>query len=480
MYNELLLRRKSLLLIHSLVSIVSATLALGYQTSILKLARGHVILRIRGGRLCKQTLLSDHELSSSINHAMLRSIAKSRLRCNSQVTSSYGRCSLWTSSTALGHDNLKSAFDATFTKSTHAKHRSRPRLGVLCVSRTFPDLQELRRYLADNVPSLDNTIGVLTAPVEGQNALSILLASDQDAETRTFFSTTRGRNDKSVGRWQSPEDRLVEKEEAKEQQDTGWEAFIGASKSAVVNARDITTGLEDIDPEALFMLTDHQPQHILQSLDGTFPNATKFGILGSHTPFVTGRPTTLFYNDKILSHGAVGLAFTRPIQRAALVYPPTEAISDILTVTSANGNMVHSLNDHAAASVLLQSVREKSKDVLYYLGVVDANGDHSRLHQVTAGDPARGIIGLEQSSSGVNKGDRVQILKIIHSSNASSNPDFDTISLHCNSDIETTTNTVSSPSVRQTFIAASENGVIVSRDDAWVSSVPNSYTSFSL
>jgi hypothetical protein len=46
----------------------------------------------------------------------------------------------------------------------------------------------------------------------------------------------------------------------------------------------------------------------------------QLGLMASSTPFITGRPFTLFYDGQIFSSGAVGLGLAHP-------FPPKSAVN---------------------------------------------------------------------------------------------------------------------------------------------------------
>lgn len=58
----------------------------------------------------------------------------------------------------------------------------------------------------------------------------------------------------------------------------------------------------------LLLLSAGAPRPTLKSLDSMFPHARKAGLISAPTPFLTGRPYTLFHRDRIYAHGTVGLA----------------------------------------------------------------------------------------------------------------------------------------------------------------------------
>ena len=57
--------------------------------------------------------------------------------------------------------------------------------------------------------------------------------------------------------------------------------------------------------------------------------------MASSTPFVTGRPFTLFYNNEIHSSGAVGICLDAPAPpKENIVFPALKAITRHYKITS--------------------------------------------------------------------------------------------------------------------------------------------------
>jgi small ligand-binding sensory domain FIST len=126
----------------------------------------------------------------------------------------------------------------------------------------------------------------------------------------------------------------------------------------------------------------------------------KFGLLASSTPFLTGRPVTLFHNDNIYSEGAVGIALAGSanpvslyldfgdVQTLSPVFTLTKLVSMIVFITipnkcarSTEGNLVLSLDNQNPTRLLLDAIqaaglgnRELVKDDDFFLGVLRDNG----------------------------------------------------------------------------------------------------------
>ena len=113
-------------------------------------------------------------------------------------------------------------------------------------------------------------------------------------------------------------------------------------------------------------------------------------LVGASTPFVTGRPSTLFHNGEILSTGAVGLAISRPsapepvpvradavgwhpasttdtiaphnVQQPSplptWLYPGLHRLGGQMRATGVFGNVVRTLNGQPATAKLLELMRD--------------------------------------------------------------------------------------------------------------------------
>lgn len=66
---------------------------------------------------------------------------------------------------------------------------------------------------------------------------------------------------------------------------------------------------------------------------------------------------TLFRDQEILSSGAVGLAFMRRT-RLDVGFLDVKKLSDVMTVTQSEGNMVNALNDDNPTQLLLSAIKE--------------------------------------------------------------------------------------------------------------------------
>lgn len=91
-------------------------------------------------------------------------------------------------------------------------------------------------------------------------------------------------------------------------------------------------GVANVRAKSVLMLTSASPRPTLRSLDHMFPTSVKSGLVSTPTPFLTGRPNTLFYNDRIYETGTVGVAL--PSASTCEVHSGLEPISSEMVVES--------------------------------------------------------------------------------------------------------------------------------------------------
>ncbi|KAJ3150449.1 magnesium ion transporter [Geranomyces michiganensis] len=164
--------------------------------------------------------------------------------------------------------------------------------------------------------------------------------------------------------------------------------------------------LKESSDDAALLLTfsDREPHQFLETLDTSFPSTTKLGLIGTMTPFVTGRPHTLYYNDKVLSGGLVGAAIVSKRVRTTAPQPSftgLEALGEPLAITSCRGNIITNIDDTNAAKELLARMnnREMTAGVApehqLYVKVTDRNMSSSAVYRLTGGDPSKGTLAVD-------------------------------------------------------------------------------------
>ena len=153
----------------------------------------------------------------------------------------------------------------------------------------------------------------------------------------------------------------------------------------------------------------------------------QLGLIGTPTPFITGRPVTLFHNGKIHDFGAVGVALSSG-KVSRVDYIGVKTLSKPMTITryslfmipsckvaqdgSCEGNLVNTINNANPTKLLLSDIRKAGLDgsgiEQYSLGVVLPGGKIGRSYRITAGDPSRGSLSLD-SQRAPDPGTLVQV-----------------------------------------------------------------------
>ncbi|KAF9236457.1 hypothetical protein BU15DRAFT_76906 [Melanogaster broomeanus] len=272
----------------------------------------------------------------------------------------------------------------------------------------------------------------------------------------SFRSTIPGRAEPQVGRTHASRRRSTEHDQLERQKETAcadvedaearifsdnsgvsgeieWEKVWDRSARAMsfsssfsfrsgLDLETLPDALRNIPSSAVdnvLYFTDRAPEGIASVLETAFPQANKLSLVASSTPFLTGRPVTLFHDGEILSDGAVGVVLTSSSEPAPLVelsFPPLVALSPDLEVTR------HVLLSHRLVSfkhfafgnptqLLLAAIHKHGlfasgttswvgKEDKFYVGTVDTSSDKiTQLHRINSGDPSRGTIALDTASA---------------------------------------------------------------------------------
>ncbi|KAI0638353.1 hypothetical protein C8Q77DRAFT_1090700 [Trametes polyzona] len=258
------------------------------------------------------------------------------------------------------------------------------------------------------------SIGCLSAPIPSARAswrqhTAVSLAAFDSEHTTLFRSTAPGRLPTQVGRWHA----------LHESQQEGSPAYNEHSQHPLPQELE---HLSADDVHTVLYFTDNAPEGLVSSIS-RFGSATKLGMVGTSTPFVTGSPYTLFHNDRIYSDGAVGLCLTSPRRPAPYsAYPALESITRPMIVTSSEGNLVHALDNANPSALLLHALKNSpylkgreqgiSPELSLYLATLrQAGGKHEvdQLVHISAGDPSRGSIALDTQTA-PTEGSLVQVL----------------------------------------------------------------------
>ncbi|KAJ1964125.1 hypothetical protein IWQ62_003019 [Dispira parvispora] len=237
-------------------------------------------------------------------------------------------------------------------------------------------------------------------------------AADSDSLPFTLFQMDdtvmfrRHLKDVQVGRWQRPHRyrRLAEENRTME-----WARFQTVSQAD--NAVELPTTLDHLQrtsrPPAFFLFADHEPYQIVQKLNQQFPESNKYGVLTTATPFLNGRPYTLFHNDGIQSNGLVGVAFDpRHIAFPGQIHHPQLApLGTPLAIARCRGNVVLEFgkdNDPRTLASLLRTTTPvyQDKSARLYAGILRTDNPPDEraelgVYQIIGGDPVKGTIVLD-------------------------------------------------------------------------------------
>ncbi|GLB45542.1 hypothetical protein LshimejAT787_2301020 [Lyophyllum shimeji] len=394
------------------------------------------------------------------------------------------------------------------------------------LSKSFAD-HTLLFALSPNVPPADlsnlvtrlttfspTTLGCLSAPLPNQNRIACSLALFPSSSAVPFRSTIPGRPTPQVGRWHAFRKKDHDDVPSAPQGELSWSEVWNRNAGGVA----LPPALQDLNPDyvnEVVYLTDRAPEGLVNAL-AEFPRATKLGLIAASTPFITGRPVTLFHNDNIYDSGAVGLAFRRaPGASAQTEFSGVLPISPVMTVTDCEGNMLNALDDTNPTQLLLDAIRKTGiamdasqsfkDEETFLLGVVPNAAEPQQMYSITAGDPWRGNISLA-SQNAPAVGTQVQVCAPIHlMANSEIRPSWqffhrpksakvevpmtrprsnDTSALRFLACAEIPFDSVEVGDgevevLQDAFIAASENGFVLGRpnEDTWTCIVPGGVAS---
>ncbi|KAK0200713.1 hypothetical protein DFS33DRAFT_1070650 [Desarmillaria ectypa] len=270
------------------------------------------------------------------------------------------------------------------------------------------EASELSHLVQDLTTLFSNTVGCISAPVS-MDMVSCSLAIF-DGNCMPFRSTIAGIPSPQVGRWHSfkKKDKVAPSFEGEYIAD--WED-VWSKRTSTLELPDGLEGLQRDSVDALIYFSDAAPEGLRSSFHANFPTASKLGLVPTSTPFITGRPVTLFQNQRIWDSGAVGIALTHAKNaRSMLDYHGLVSLSSAMTVSESEGNLVNTLDGRNPTQLLLSAIREHNLTVTslkvdeeFYLMTEDTE----IAYTITAGDPSRGTISLN-TDQGLGVGSRVR------------------------------------------------------------------------
>ncbi|KAG0704823.1 hypothetical protein DFH29DRAFT_909971 [Suillus ampliporus] len=254
-------------------------------------------------------------------------------------------------------------------------------------------------------------IGCLSSPLPAYR--SHIMCAVALLDGITFRSTIAGRADPQVGRWHAARRSSQQPLPAAQSNIFGefnadlgrvnWEDIWDRSAES---AQEMPVELRMARPEdvsSILYFSDKAPEGIAKALKAAFPHSHELCFLVSSTPFITGRPVTLFHDGEIYSDGAIGIALQPSLGHPSLTveFPGLVDLTPELQITSSEGNLIFTVDNGNPTRLLLAAMNKHgldSRDVLlkddeFYVGVM-SNGKVEQLHRITAGDPSRGTIAL--------------------------------------------------------------------------------------
>ncbi|KAJ3149149.1 magnesium ion transporter [Geranomyces variabilis] len=413
---------------------------------------------------------------------------------SSSLESSRRARRLWTTATSSS-PSLDKALDQCTAALHRAPHtpRKAAKLCVILASSTYPaaGLERLGRAVIDHfapatlLGAVVDSVGHGDGSVFG-HGLSVTL---MDAAP----SNTSGADPHCVGFVIQPEDTRRVKQKAVGRWPDLGRGFAKETDAAAFDLERFTTvsmggghvglpkklqAIEESSQDTPLLLTfsDREPHQFLETIDASFPSTTKLGLIGTMTPFVTGRPHTLYYNDKVLSGGLVGAAI---VSKRVHTTPPEPsftglvALGEPLAITSCRGNIILNIDDTNAAKELLarMSNREMTAGVApeHQLYVKVNDGDTSAVYRLTGGDPSKGTLAVDTVKD-LEVGMKIQFMQRVGSDAAAKGEQDQAVVFAC-SDPDAPAaappvESLSAPSkaeITRTIAARSEHGFIYGR-----------------
>ncbi|CAE6478097.1 hypothetical protein ACGC1H_002740 [Rhizoctonia solani] len=370
-------------------------------------------------------------------------------------------------------------------------------VNLFALSAHADDLQDAVAHLT----AIPNSIGALTAsPFKGAQ---LSIASYPTTSCYLFRSTIPGTPQAQVGRIRTYRPPSREEKASETRLDNmlaggsvDWNDAL--SESGPLELSSDLQRIRDKSVYSFLYLSDGKPEGLIDSLHRHFPSASQLGLIGSSTPFITGRPFTLFKGTNIFSDGAVGIALLdQPSQNITMSFDSIHAVSKPMEVTQAQTNLIEALDNGNPVESLMVAMKASAtidKDQDIYLGVMDGSTsfnpkahdsgertyNYSQIYRITAGGPSQGSLLLD-ATEGPQAGTKVQFATTSPSQKSSktwtvSNQALPTFSLSVLAESHMQNSSTGSD-VRvadNLFAGASENGLTLKRgqERPWICSIP--------
>ncbi|KAG0318705.1 hypothetical protein BGZ99_005492 [Dissophora globulifera] len=333
--------------------------------------------------------------------------------------------------------------------SSQAKSQLKASVTIVLASRSYPgsDLLTLPSKIPDSISQSSFILGAVVdrVPTESGHGVSTLTLSPDKASLSDstldrivscqpfFLSSAESRRkrlkEKSVGKWarsQDIEERSLDTADA-------WASFksisIGQNQvqvpdSALPPPSSPAHGQEHDVSQDIMILSDLEVHQFLEALDTANPSASKTGLLASSTPFITGKPVTMYYDGKVVQDGVLGVSVVRETIASSsdrsedarnrrptlttLEYPSLAPLGPAMQITKCRGNIILELNDSNATRLLLERLQSTTltKDKEYFLATgeptkakdsqeFNVNMKEAMVYKITGGDPSKGNMAVD-------------------------------------------------------------------------------------
>jgi small ligand-binding sensory domain FIST len=147
----------------------------------------------------------------------------------------------------------------------------------------------------------------------------------------------------------------------------------------------------------------------------------QIGLIGTSTPFVTGRDITLFTKERIFDSGAIGLHIpyskNRSLPTFSAMHDGVVKIGSPVQITRCRGNVILEMEGQDATEKLLGLLKGSdriSKGTNFYFALLSTDNrvrqhvvlffrprqtqllkEVKSIHKITSGDPAKGSIAID-------------------------------------------------------------------------------------
>lgn len=279
---------------------------------------------------------------------------------NARSSASAKTRALWTAATC-SHPDLATSLSRCFptpTSTTPAPSSETPNnVTIVLASRSYQgsDLLNLPSAVPQHIRDTSTVLGAVVdrVPTRSGHGVSTLtltpsatLLSCKPFHLSGAESRRKRLKEKSVGKWaraQDIEERSLDTADA-------WNAFksisIGRNQVQVPEAAlpPSSDALNDDSSKAakqeVLVFSDLEVHQFLEALDNAAPRANKVGLLASSTPFITGKPVTMFWNGQLVQDGVLGVSIVKDTSKSeaeksttTVEYPSMSTLGPAMQIT---------------------------------------------------------------------------------------------------------------------------------------------------